>query len=94
MRRDISYIVALATFLIPFTYSHSALAWDALTYQQAVQGCAWGYVRACAVMQQYQAAAAGRRGSPADRWVSPAEIGQGGLRGVRPGPLTTYDFVR
>lgn len=33
-------------------------------------------------------------GSPADRWVGPEEITQGGLRGVRPGPLTTYDFVR
>jgi len=33
-------------------------------------------------------------GSPADRWVSPDELSHGGLRGVRPGPLTTYDFVR
>ncbi|MCH9672030.1 MAG: hypothetical protein K0U93_11340 [Gammaproteobacteria bacterium] len=32
--------------------------------------------------------------SPADRWVSPRELRQGGLRGVRPGPLTTYDFIR
>ncbi|MEA3412440.1 MAG: hypothetical protein U9R74_13010 [Pseudomonadota bacterium] len=33
-------------------------------------------------------------GSPADRWVSPEELTHGGLRGVRPGVLSTYDFVR
>ncbi|WP_152486094.1 hypothetical protein [Methylohalobius crimeensis] len=37
---------------------------------------------------------AGSGGSPADRWVSPEELTHGGLRGVRPGPLSTYDFVR
>lgn len=33
-------------------------------------------------------------GSPADRWVSPEELTHGGLRGVRPGILSTYDFIR
>ena len=36
----------------------------------------------------------GGSGSPADRWVGADELNRGGLRGVRPGPLSTYDFVR
>ncbi|MEM7253536.1 MAG: hypothetical protein AAF493_19140 [Pseudomonadota bacterium] len=35
-----------------------------------------------------------RAGSPADRWVGRDELRRGGVRGVRPGPLTTYDFIR
>ena len=87
--------VVSAVSLVPFSFPLSALAWDALTCQQAVQGCAaWGDLRACAVVQQCQAEATGQGGSPADRWVSPQELQQGGLRGVRPGPLSTYDFIK
>ena len=90
MKTGLRFVVVVsATFLIPSTYPLSATAWNALSYQEAVQRCAWGDLWACAVAQEYQAQAARPPGSPADRWVCPQE-----LRNVRPGPLSTYDFVR
>lgn len=80
--------------------SSAALAWSSLTYQQALNMCANGYQQACAVALQYERNARqqtynGRyRGSPADAWVSPQELQQGGVRGSRPGVFSTYDFVR
>jgi hypothetical protein len=89
MKTGLRFVVVSAIFLVPFTYPLSAMAWNALSYQEAVQRCAWGDPWACAVAQEYQAQAARPPGSPADRWVSPQE-----LPNVRRGPLTTYDFVR
>lgn len=84
-----------------------ALAWHAPTYQQAVAYCLQGDAYACSVVQAYQQSAVGYQGgfqggygggygggSPADAWVAPEELTRGGINGVRPGPLTTYDFVR
>jgi hypothetical protein len=96
MMKGLKFALVSAILLFPFAYPRSALAWDALTYQEAVLMCSMGNSRACSVMYAYQAMARAGRfgGSPADRWVSPGELGQGGVRGVRPGPLSTYDFVR
>jgi hypothetical protein len=97
MVKGLKFAVVSAIFLLPFTYPRSALSWDSLTYQEAVWMCNMGYPRACDVVYAYRAGMAsyGRPGgSPADRWVSPQELQQGGLRGVRRGPLSTYDFVR
>jgi hypothetical protein len=96
MMRGLRFALVSAIFLVPFTFPRSALSLDALTYQEAVVGCYRGYVRACEVMNAYQAMARGRLGggSPADRWVGSDELRHGGLRGVRPGVLSTYDFVR
>jgi hypothetical protein len=66
--------------------SSSALALDALAYQQAVQACNWGNMRACTVVQQYLAPAQGS--SPADRWMGPDEP-----RYARPGILSHRDFL-
>lgn len=80
-----------------------ALAWQTLSYQQALGLCANGYSRACAVAYQYEQNArqqayghygSGYGGSPAVAWVSPQELQQGGVRGSRPGVFSTYDFVR
>jgi len=87
--------VVSAVSLTPFAFPHGALAWDALTCQQAYQACYLGNPRGCGVARQCQALMAGQGGgSPADRWVGADELQHEGMRGVRPGPLTTYDFVR
>jgi hypothetical protein len=86
MVKGLKVAAVSAIFLVPFTYPRSALSLDALTYQQAVQLCSMGYPRACQVMNAYRA---GPSGSPADRLVSPVETQR-----VRPGPLSTYDFIR
>jgi hypothetical protein len=95
MMKGLKFAVVSAIFLFPFT--RSALSWDALTYQEAVQLCRMGYPRACYVMNAYNAEMARYRrsgGSPADPWVRPEELRRGGLFGVRRGPLSTYDFIR
>jgi hypothetical protein len=89
MVKGLAIAAVSAIFLLPFTYPRSAHSLDALTYQQAVQLCYMGYPRGCQVMNAYRAPARGPSGSPADRWVSPGETQR-----VRPGPLTTYDFIR
>jgi hypothetical protein len=97
MGKGLKFAVVSVIFLFPFTSPHSALSWESLTYQEAVRMCDMGFSRACDVMYAYMAEIAGSGrsdGSPADRWVSPEELQQGGLRGVRPGPLSTYDFIR
>ncbi len=88
-----------ASLLLPLAYPLPGLALDALTYQQALRLCAAGYDYGCAVAYQYQAEvlrqySGSGGGSPADAWVSPSELTHGGVRGVRPGALTTYDFIR
>jgi hypothetical protein len=86
--------VVSAVTLTPFAFPHGALAWDALTCQEAYQACSLGDALGCDVAQQCQALMTGPGGgSPADRWVGPDELQHGGIRGVRRGPLTTYDFV-
>lgn len=91
-------VVTLAILLVTCAFPLRGFAWNASTYQQAVAMCARGNDYACRVMYQYQRDAGqnygGGAGSPADRWVSPEETGQGGVRGVRPGPLSTYDFLK
>jgi hypothetical protein len=89
MKTGLRFVIVSAICMVPFTFPLSAMAWNALSYQEAVARCAWGDLWACAVARQYQEQAARPAGSPADRWVSPQE-----LPNVRPGPLTTYDFVR
>ena len=92
MMKGLKFAVVSAIFLFPFTYPPSALAWNSLTYQEAVWMCGMGNRHACDVMYAYEMARSG--GSPADGWGSREELGQGGLRGVRRGPLSTYDFIR
>jgi hypothetical protein len=92
MMKGLKLAAVSAVFLIPFTYPSSAISLNALTYQQAVSMCQMGDPRACAVANAYRSGSWG--GSPADQWVSPEELQHGGLRGVRPGPLSTYDFIR
>jgi hypothetical protein len=75
MVKGLVFAVVSAIFLFLFAHSHSALAWTALSYQEAVWLCSAGNLQACDVMYAYQEA-------PSD------------LRGVRPGPLSTYDFIR
>ena len=98
MKRLKSAIVS-ASLLLPLACPMPSLALDALTYQQALSLCAAGYDYGCAVAYQYQAEVLRQYsgtggGSPADAWVSPSELTHGGLTGVRPGALSTYDFVR
>ena len=93
MMRGLKFALVSTILLIPFTYPRSALSLDALTYQQAVLGCSMGYIRGCNVMYAYQAMARSGGGSPADRWVGSDELRRGGLRGVRPGILSTRDFL-
>ena len=98
MKRPKSSIIS-ACLLLPLVYPLHGHALNALTYQQALRLCAAGYDDGCAVAYQYQAKvlrqySGGGGASPADAWVSPNELTQGGLRGVRPGVLSTYDFVR
>ena len=69
------FAVVSAILLFLFAYSHSALAWTALSYQEAAWLCSSGNLQACDVMYAYENA-------PSD------------LRGVRRGPLSTYDFIR
>ncbi len=88
-----------ASLLVPLASPVPGFALDALTYQQALRLCAAGYSYGCSVAYQYQAAAlrqysGSSGGSPADAWVSPGEISRGGVDGVRPGVLSTYDFIR
>ena len=94
MVEGLKFAAVSAILLLPLTYAQSARAWGSLTYQEAFWLCNMGNPQACAVAIAYMAAMAGAGGSPADRWVSPGELRQGGLRGVRPGVLSTYDFVR
>jgi hypothetical protein len=95
MMKGLKFAVVSAIFLFPLTYPRSALSWTSLTYQEAVWMCNMGYRQACDIMYAYEMARSGRSGGgPADRWVSPEELRQPGLRGVRPGPLSTYDFIR
>ena len=94
MVKGLKLAAVSAIFLFPLAYPHSALARTYLNYQEAVWLCNICNPQACAVVIAYMAAMAGSGGSPADRWVSPGELRQGGLRGVRPGVLSTYDFVR
>lgn len=77
----------------------AAPAWNALSYEQALALCANGYQEGCNIAYQYAASALQQGygsgygdyggGSPADAWLSPGEVQQ-----VRPGPLSTYDFLR
>jgi len=88
-----------ATLLVPLAYPPPGFTWNSLTYQQALAQCANGNDYACSVAYQYVVDAARQYsgaggGSPADAWVSPDELSRGGLHGVRPGPLSTYDLVR
>jgi hypothetical protein len=87
MVKGFKFAVVSAILLLLLTYSQSALAWNALSYQQAALLCSMGDARGCAVMRAYQDAAA-RGGSPADRWVSPPEVQQ-----QRPGALSTWDLI-
>jgi hypothetical protein len=87
MVKGLKFAAVSTILLLPFTYSESALAWNALSYQQAVWLCSMGDVRGCAVMRAYQDAAA-PGGSPADRWVSPGEVQQ-----QRPGALSRWDLI-
>jgi hypothetical protein len=75
MVKGLKFAVVWAIFLLPFAYPHSALAWTALSYQEASWLCSAGNLQACDVMYAYEKA-------PSD------------LRGVRRGPLSTYDFIR
>jgi hypothetical protein len=96
MMKGLKFAVVSAIFVLPFACPRDAFSWDALTYQEAARLCVLGNSYACKVMTAYQAAIArsGSGGSPADRWVGSGELTRGGLRGVRRGPLSTYDFVR
>jgi hypothetical protein len=95
MMRGLKFAVVSAIFLGPFAFPHGALAWTALSYEEAAWYCSTGNLQACDVMQAYEEAASGVQGvSPADGWVSPRELQRGGLRGIRRGPLSTHDFVR
>lgn len=92
-------VIFSASLLLPLAYPLHGLALDALTYQQALRLCAAGYDYGCSVAYQYQAEVSrqysgGGGGSPADAWVDPSELTHGGVRGVRPGVLTTSDFLR
>jgi hypothetical protein len=95
----LAYAASIAFGVMPSL----VLAWNSLTYQQALKLCSNGYQQACAVAIQYQlnarqqipgGANSGIGGSPADAWVSPQELQRGGIRGSRPGVFSTYDFVR
>jgi hypothetical protein len=86
MVKGFKFAAVPAILLLQFTYPQSALAWNALSYQQAVLLCGMGDVRGCAVMRAYQDAARG--GSPADQWVSPPEVQQ-----QRPGALSRWDLI-
>jgi hypothetical protein len=94
MKTNLRFAAVSAICLVPFTYPLSAKAWDALSYQQAIQMCAWGDPRGCAVAQQYEYQYQARQqapvqsGSPANRWVSPEELGS-----VRSGPHSTWDLT-
>ena len=81
------------------SYPLQAWSWTSLTYQEALSQCALGYQYACGVAYQYLQGGSNRSnggygGSPADAWVSPQELQQGGVRGSRPGVFSTYDFIR
>jgi hypothetical protein len=76
-----------------------------MTYQEALVWCSQGYQNACTIALQYELEAHKQihpayqgwdigSGSPADNWVGPEELYQGGVRGVRPGPMSTIDFLR
>lgn len=100
------YAGCMVSLVFGISAPPAALAWSSLTYQQALNLCANGYQQACAVAIQYEQNAlqqiysggyggyGGYGGSPADAWVSPQELQQGGMRGSRPGVFSTYDFVR
>ena len=97
--KRLKFAIFFASLLLPLTYPLHGHALEALTYQQALRLCAAGYDYGCSVAYQYQAEvlrpySGMGGGSPADAWVSPNELTQGGLRGVRPGALSTYDFIR
>ena len=95
MIKGLKFAVVSAIFLSPFAFPHGALAWTALSYEEAAWYCSTGNLQACDVMQAYEEAASGVQGvSPADGWVSPQELQRGGVRGIRRGPLGTHDFVR
>jgi hypothetical protein len=95
MVKALKLAVVSTISLFPFAYPHGALAWTALTYQEAVWMCSVGNLQACDVMYAYEMAGSGAPGgSQADQWVSPEELQRGGLGGVRRGPLSTYDFIR
>jgi hypothetical protein len=95
MLKSLKFAAVSAILLGPFALSHSALAWTALSYEEAAWHCSTGNLQACDVMHAYEEAASGSTGiSPADGWVSPHELQRGGLRGIRRGPLSTHDFIR
>jgi hypothetical protein len=89
--RGLKLAVVAAIFVSPFTYPGSAVSWNALTYQQAVQLCQRGFLDACNVVLAYEAEMARWRagGSPADKWVSPQELPR-----QRPGALSTWDLLK
>jgi hypothetical protein len=79
MMKGLKFAAASAIFLIPFTYTPSALAWNALTYQEAVYLCNAGNSRACAVKSAYEAQIRSGRGNQWD---------------TRPGLFSTYDLLK
>ncbi len=88
------FVLVLMLSLVPLAHSSKALAWDAMSYQQALGWCYAGDVYACRVAEAYEMELGNRYrapegGSPADQWVSPEEARQ-----ERPGPLSTSDFLR
>jgi len=55
MVKALKFAAVSAIFVLPFTYSQSALAWNALSYEQAVSLCRMGDPRGCAAVRDYLA---------------------------------------
>lgn len=95
MVKALKLAVASAVFLFPFVYPYGALAWTALSYEEAVWMCSVGNLQACDVAYKYETAGSSTSGGgPADQSVGPEELQRGGLGGVRRGPLSSDDFIR
>jgi hypothetical protein len=59
MMKGLKFAVVSAIFLSPFAFPHGALAWIALSYEEAAWYCSTGNLQACDVMQAYEEAASG-----------------------------------
>jgi hypothetical protein len=59
MMKPLRIVAVLAICLFPFAAPHSALAWTALSYQEAVWMCGNGDLQACEVMYAYEEVTSG-----------------------------------
>ena len=62
MMKGLKFAVVSVIFLSPFAFPHGALAWTALSYEEAAWYCSTGNLQACDIMHAYEEAASGVQG--------------------------------